>query len=104
MVDEKDPSIFYTLSRQFYHELHYFKVGITHKRHYDTKKNHHQDSDIANTQFTWLLLYHGSWTNGRDPSIFYTHSEQFDHELHYFKLGHLPRSGMRMNNISSPRW
>jgi hypothetical protein len=41
---------------------------------------HHQDGDIANTRFMWLLLYHGSWTNGRDPSIFYTLSEQFDHE------------------------
>jgi hypothetical protein len=33
IVDERDPSIFYTLSRQFDHEYHYFKVGITHKRH-----------------------------------------------------------------------
>jgi hypothetical protein len=32
-------------------------------------KYHHQDSDIGNAQFMWLLLYHGSWTNGRDPSI-----------------------------------
>jgi hypothetical protein len=33
-------------------------------------KYHHKDSDIPSTQFMWLLLYHGSWTNGRDPSIF----------------------------------
>jgi hypothetical protein len=33
MVDERDPYIFYTLSTQFDHELHYFKVWITHKRH-----------------------------------------------------------------------
>jgi hypothetical protein len=33
MVNEKDPSIFYNLSCQFTHELHYLKVGITQKRH-----------------------------------------------------------------------
>jgi hypothetical protein len=31
MVDERDPSIFYNLSWQFAHELHYFKFGITQK-------------------------------------------------------------------------
>jgi hypothetical protein len=43
---------------------------------------HHQDGDIAMLQFMLLLLYHVSWTNERDPSIFYTLAEQFDHELH----------------------
>jgi hypothetical protein len=33
MVNERDPSILYNLSWQFAHELHYFKVGITQKRH-----------------------------------------------------------------------
>jgi hypothetical protein len=33
MVNERDPSILYTLSWQFDLELHYFKVGITQKRH-----------------------------------------------------------------------
>jgi hypothetical protein len=32
MVDERDLSIFYKLTGQFAHELHYFKVGITQKR------------------------------------------------------------------------
>jgi hypothetical protein len=43
---------------------------------------HRQDGDIASTQFMWILLYHVSWTNERDPSILYTLSEQFDHEVH----------------------
>jgi hypothetical protein len=33
MVDDRDPSVFYNLSWQFAHELHYFKIGITQKRH-----------------------------------------------------------------------
>jgi hypothetical protein len=33
MVNERDPSILYTISWQSYLELHYFKVGITQKRH-----------------------------------------------------------------------
>jgi hypothetical protein len=33
MVDERDPSILYKLPGLFAHELHYFKVGITQKRH-----------------------------------------------------------------------
>jgi hypothetical protein len=33
MVDERDPSIFYNLSCQFAQELHYFKFGISQKRH-----------------------------------------------------------------------
>jgi hypothetical protein len=33
MVNERYPSIFYKLSWQFVHESHYFKVGITQKRH-----------------------------------------------------------------------
>jgi hypothetical protein len=35
----------------------------------------------------------------RDPSILYNLSGQFTHTLHYFKLGHLPRSGIRKLNI-----
>jgi hypothetical protein len=30
---------------------------------YASLKYHHQDSDIANAQFMWILLYHGLWTN-----------------------------------------
>jgi hypothetical protein len=52
-----------------------------------TTKYHHQDRDIANTQFMWLLLYNGSWKNGRYPSMFYTLSRQFDHELHLVLAG-----------------
>jgi hypothetical protein len=33
MVNERDPSILNNLSWYFVHELHYFKVGITQKRH-----------------------------------------------------------------------
>jgi hypothetical protein len=33
IVNERDPSILYTLSWQSDLELHYFKVGITQKRH-----------------------------------------------------------------------
>jgi hypothetical protein len=33
MVNERDPYICYNLSWKFAHELHYFKVGITQKRH-----------------------------------------------------------------------
>jgi hypothetical protein len=33
MVYERDPSIFKDLFCLFAHELHFFKVGITHKRH-----------------------------------------------------------------------
>jgi hypothetical protein len=33
MLDGRDPSIFKHLSCLFAHELHYFKVGITHQRH-----------------------------------------------------------------------
>jgi hypothetical protein len=35
MVNEMDPSMFYNLSWQFDLELHYFKFGITQKRHYE---------------------------------------------------------------------
>jgi hypothetical protein len=161
----RDPSIFYTLSEQFDHELHLIWAGPPIKKCHDNEANintrtvtllahnsrgsscimahgqmegihlffilflnslnmnyttsnlasylevvlgrtkyHHQNGDITNTQFMWLLLYHGSWTNGRDPSIFYTLSEQFDHKSHYFKIGQLPRSDIRTHKISSPRW
>jgi hypothetical protein len=33
IVNERDPSIVYTISWQSYLELQYFKVGITQKRH-----------------------------------------------------------------------
>jgi hypothetical protein len=33
MIDERDSSIYYRNTGQFVHELHYFKVGITQKRH-----------------------------------------------------------------------
>jgi hypothetical protein len=50
-------------------------------------KYRHQDGDIPNKGIMLFLLDHGLMVDERDPSIFYTLSEQFDHELHYFKLG-----------------
>jgi hypothetical protein len=38
-------------------------------------------------------------TKERDPSILYCLSGQFTHTLHYFKLGHLPRGGIRKLKI-----
>jgi hypothetical protein len=35
MLDERDPYIFYILSGQLTHELHYLKVRITQKRHWE---------------------------------------------------------------------
>jgi hypothetical protein len=144
----RDPSIFYTLSEQFEHELHLIWAPPATKKCHDNEANintrtvtlltynscgsycimargqmegihlffilflnsltinhttsrlasylevilgrtkyHHQDGDIANIQFMWLLLDHGWMVDERDTSIFYTISEQFDHELHYFKIG-----------------
>jgi hypothetical protein len=48
---------------------------------------HHQDGDIPNPGIMLVVLYHGSWTNGRDPYICCTLSRQFDHELHCFNIG-----------------
>jgi hypothetical protein len=67
MVNERIPSIFYKLSWQFVHEFHYFKVGITQKRHSEIQ-------DIITRVVTFRIRNyvnpHGSKTNGRDPSIF----------------------------------
>jgi hypothetical protein len=52
----------------------------------------------------WLPLNDYSMTYERDPSIFCNLSGHLTHKLHYFKLGHLTRSGIRKLKISSPRW
>jgi hypothetical protein len=65
-------------------------------------KYHHQDRDIPNARFMSVLLDNGSRTNERDPSIFYNHSRDFVHKLHYFRVGHLPRRGIRNHEVSSP--
>jgi hypothetical protein len=49
-----------------------------------------------------VLLNHGSRTNERDPSILYNLSREFAHELHYFEVGHQPRSDIREHQIASP--
>jgi hypothetical protein len=56
---------------------------------------HHLGSGIPNTIFMSVLLDHESRKNERDPSIFYNLSGEFAHKLHYFKVGHLPRRGIR---------
>jgi hypothetical protein len=64
---------------------------------------HHQDSGITNSRFMSVLLNHGSrTTNERDPSIFYNLYIEFGHKLHYFRVGHLPRRGIRKHEVSSP--
>jgi hypothetical protein len=39
MIDEPDPSTFYTISRHFAHELHYIKVGPPTKKWHDETQN-----------------------------------------------------------------
>jgi hypothetical protein len=166
IVDERDPSILYNLFWHFAHELHYLKVGIPQKWHYELQDiitrvvafhthNLSQSSCIMaqgqmegihlfcitfpgslpmnyttfelghlprggmrkkriptpaqwhckqNKTFLWLPLNNWSMTDERDPSILYNLSGQLTHELHYFKLGHLPRSGIMKLKISSPIW
>jgi hypothetical protein len=58
-------------------------------------KYHHQDRGIPNTRFMSALLDHSSRTNRRDPSIFNNLTGEFAHKLHYFKVGHQPRSSIR---------
>jgi hypothetical protein len=66
-------------------------------------KYHHHDHGIPRTRLMSVLLDHGSRTNKRDPSIFYNISREFGHKLHYFRVGHLPRRGIRNHKVSSPR-
>jgi hypothetical protein len=58
-------------------------------------KFHHLDSSIPKTRFMSVLLDHGSRTHVRDSSIFNNISGEFDHKLHCFKVGHLPRRPLR---------
>jgi hypothetical protein len=83
----RDTSIVYTISRQFDHELHLIWAGPPTKKCHDNEANINTRTVTLLAQVMWLLLYHGSWTNGRDPSILETLTRQFDHELHYFKFG-----------------
>jgi hypothetical protein len=65
-------------------------------------KYHHQDHGNPVTRFMSVLFDHGSRTNERDPYIFYKLSREFGHKLHYFRVGHLPRRGIRKHKVSSP--
>jgi hypothetical protein len=56
MVNERDQSIFYNLSWQFSHELHYLKVGITQKRHLEI-----QDIITRVVAFHTQKLRQSSW-------------------------------------------
>jgi hypothetical protein len=88
LMDKWKGSIyFYTLSRQFDHELHYLNLATYLEVVLGRTKYHHQDGDISNKVIGLILLDHGSMVDERDPSIFNTLSKQFDHELHYFKVG-----------------
>jgi hypothetical protein len=50
-------------------------------------KCNQQDGDTTNT-WIWLVLLDPGWmVDERDPSIFYTLSEQFEHELHLIGAG-----------------
>jgi hypothetical protein len=53
--------IFYKLSGEFAHKLHYFEVGHTTYLEVvlGNTKYHHQDSGIPNTGFMLVLLYNG---------------------------------------------
>jgi hypothetical protein len=51
----------------------------------NTRKYHHQGGGIPNIGIMLVLLYYGSRTDERDPSILNKLSGQFAHKLHYFK-------------------
>jgi hypothetical protein len=101
----KGSSYFYYLSRQFAHALHYIWVDPPTKRWHDKEEN-------INTRTVTLLTHNlcAPLCNMVQVQVEGIHlfllnlSRQFAHELHYFKLGHLPRSGIRKLKISSPRW
>jgi hypothetical protein len=84
------PWITFNLSLATYQEVSWKK-----------RKCQHQDSDIASTQFMWPLLYHGSWTNGRDPYLFILFQDSLTMNYTTVKLG-LPIRGIRNYKISSP--
>jgi hypothetical protein len=67
MLDERDP---YILSGQLTHELHYLKVRIAQKRHWEIQNIISRVVEF-NTQKLRESLYHGSRTNVSDPYIFY---------------------------------
>jgi hypothetical protein len=94
--DERDPSILYNFSGQFAHKLHYFKLGhLPREVTFENTKYNHQNGGIPNIGITLVLLNRGSRTVERDLYILYKLSGQFAHKLHYFQVGHLPRSGIR---------
>jgi hypothetical protein len=79
----RDPYIFYNLSGEFSHKLHYFKAWITYLEEASANtKYHHQHRGIPNTRFMSVLVDHGSSTNERDPYILYNLSREFAHKLH----------------------
>jgi hypothetical protein len=65
-------------------------------------KYHHQENGIPIKIFMSVLSDHGSRTNERDPSIFHKLSRELAHKLHYFRVGHLPKGGIRKHMVSSP--
>jgi hypothetical protein len=66
MVNEREPFFLYTLSWQSDLELHYFKVGITQKRHYEI-----QDIITRVVAFHIHKLRQSSWimTQGKMEGI-----------------------------------
>jgi hypothetical protein len=101
-TNERDQSMFYNLSGEFAHKLHYFELATYLEEALGNTKYHHQDSGIPKTVFIPVLLDRGSRTTGGDSFIFYKLSGEFAHKLHYFEVGRLPRSGIRKHEISSP--
>jgi hypothetical protein len=87
MTDERDPSIFYKLSGQCGHKLHYFKVARLPR--IDIRK-HKISSPI------WWHSKHrnyggtlGSWLKDRwmGSIYFYKLPGQFANKLNYFRVG-----------------
>jgi hypothetical protein len=64
-------------------------------------KYHHHYNGISNTGLMLLFLDHGSRTNESDPSIFiiFPAISPINYTI---EVGHLPRRGIRKQEISSP--
>jgi hypothetical protein len=67
-----------------------------------TTKYHHQENGIPIKKIMSVLSDHGSKTNEKDPSIFHKLSGELANKLHYFRVGHLPRKGIRKHEVPSP--
>jgi hypothetical protein len=94
-TNEMDPSIFIIFPEILPMNYLTLKLATYLEDALGNKKYHHLGSGIPNTRLMSVLFDHGSRTkNERDPSIFYSLSNEFAHDLHYFKDGHLPRTGI----------